>query len=331
MKIIQQVRSEEAIKMLGDPTRLEILRILISKQATISQLGIVFNIHPARVRHHVKNLEKEGLVELVSIQMKKNYVEKYYRATSNMFLLNMAVLPEPPEHEQLVILASDDPALNLLVKRVNEKMNRNHIYTLPVGSLDALIYLKEKFSDIAGCHLLDPDSGEYNTPYIHLLFSDQTMVQVNLVNRQQGLIVQKGNPQRIKGIIDIKRDDVLFMNRKRGSGTRMWIDQQMKALGFTPEMLHLNTIEASTHAEVAEAVKNESATVGIGVFSVTKQYDLDFIPLFIERYDLVMSAATFSSPLFQPVMEILISSDFHDQVMQLGGYFVDQMGNSLQI
>ncbi len=181
MQIIHRVNSDAAVKLLGDPTRLEILRILISRQATISQIGSVINIHPARVRHHIKLLEKEGLVELVLVQMEKNYIEKYYRATANMFVVNMAVLSEPPEEDHLVVLASDDPALNFLVTRLNNKLSRKYIYTLPVGSLDALIYLREKYSDIAGCHLYDKTTGEYNIPYIQHLFSDQTMVAVNLL------------------------------------------------------------------------------------------------------------------------------------------------------
>lgn len=331
MQIIHRIQSEEAIKLLGDPTRLEILRILIAKQATISQLGKVFDIHPARVRHHIKLLEKEGLVELVSVQTERNYIEKYYRATAKMFLINMAVLSEPSSADQLVVLASDDPALNFLVTRVNSMMNRPYIYTLPVGSLDALIYLKENFSDIAGCHLFDAATGEYNLPYIHHLFSDQTMVVVHLVGREQGLYVKRGNPLRIKSLQDLTRSDVFFKNRKRGSGTRLWIDQSLKTLGIKPEDISFGLPDASTHAEVAEAVSYGLADTGIGVLSVARSFELDFIPLFSEQYDLVMTAETFHSDRIKPILEVLNDPNFHDFVLKMGGYTVSTTGQFQEV
>jgi putative molybdopterin biosynthesis protein len=326
MQIIKRVVSEEAIKLLGDPTRLAILRILIAGQATISQIGVQIAIHPAQVRHHIKLLEKEGLVELVSVLSVKKFVEKYYRATSKMFLINVAILSEPPEHEQLVILASDDPALNFLVTRINNKMQRAYMSTLPVGSLDALIYLREKFSDIAGCHLYDMSTGEYNVPYIHHLFSDQAMVDIKFVGRQQGFYVKKGNPQQITRLQDLNRSDVVFKNRKRGTGTRLWVDQQFKKIGISPNNLNVLQPDAATHAEVAEAVNLGFASTGIGVQTVAQNFDLDFVPIFTEEYDLVMPLETFNSPRFQPVVETLQDKDFQELVAKMGGYTVDKMG-----
>lgn len=331
MQIIHRIQSEEVLKLLGDPTRLEILRILIAKQATISQLGTFFHIHPARVRHHIKLLEKEGLVELVSVQTEKNYIEKYYRATAKMFLVNMAVLSEPTEKDQLVMLASDDPALNFLITRVNSALQRPFISTLPVGSLDALIYLKEKFSDIAGCHLFDAASGEYNVPYIHHLFSDQNMVVVHLVGREQGLYVKRGNPLQVKSMQDLTRSDVFFKNRKRGSGTRLWIDQSLKTQGIKTEEINSSLPDASTHAEVAEAVSYGLADTGIGVLSVARSFDLDFIPLFTEQYDLVMTGETFQSDRIKPILDALNDPNFREFVLKMGGYSVTNMGQFIKV
>lgn len=326
MQIINRVQAGTAIKLLGDPTRLVILRILIAGEATISQIGAQISIHPAQVRHHIKLLEKEGLVELVSVQMEKNYMEKYYRATANMFVVNMAILSEPLAEDQIVVLASDDPALNFLVTRVNNKLNRKFIYTLPVGSLDALVFLKEKYSDIAGCHLYDLASGEYNVPYVQHLFSDQTMAVVNFVERQQGLYVKRGNPKKINGLKDLTRNDVIFKNRKRGSGTRLWIDQQIKKLKIDFEDITFCPPDASTHEEVANAVNQGLATTGIGVMSVALSSNLEFIPIFSEQYDLVMTEETYFSSRMQPVREILEDEIFKDLIKKLGGYSVNNMG-----
>lgn len=326
MQIIQHVKSDSAVKLLGDPTRLEILRILIAREASLSQIGSTINIHPARVRHHIKLLEKEGLVELVSVQMEKNYIVKYYRATAKMFVVNMAVLSEPPEDDHLVVMASDDPALNFLITRLNNKMGSSFIYTLPVGSLDALIYLRENFSDIAGCHLFDQASGDYNIPYVQHLFSDQTMAIVNFVDRQQGFYVKKGNPQGITGIKDLLRGDVVFKNRKSGSGTRLWIDQQFKLLNIKKDEVNFSKPDASTHSDVAKAVDLGMATTGIGVMSVAELFNLDFIPLFSEQFDLIMNEKTYLSSRFEPVKEILRDRLFKELVEKMGGYSVKKMG-----
>lgn len=331
MQIIQHVHSGTGIKLLGDPTRLGILRNLIARQATISQLGEVFNIHPAQVRNHVKVLEKAGFVELVSVQMGKNFVEKYYRATAKMFVVNEVILSEPPAKDQLVVLASDDPALNFLVSRVNDTMNRNYIYTIPVGSLDALIFLREKFSDIAGCHLYDIASQTYNIPYIQHLFSDEEMMLVNFVGREQGLYVEKGNPLNITGLPDLTRNDITFKNRNKGAGTRVWIDQQIKLLNLHYEDINFSPGDALTHAEVAKSVAAGLASAGLGIFSVSRAYGLDFVPLFTEQYDLVMRKETFNSPGFQPVMDMLGNQGTRDFILHLGGYSVLTAGDSHSI
>lgn len=126
--------------------------------------------------------------------------------------------------------------------------------------------------------------------------------------------------------MDITRSDVIFKNRKRGSGTRLWIDQQMKNLNINYENVNFSPPDASTHADVANAVDQGLASTGIGVMSVALTFDLDFIPLFSEQYDLVMPEETFSSLRFQPVREILEDQVFKELVSRMGGYSVTKMG-----
>lgn len=331
MQLIQHIHSGAGIKLLGDPTRLGILRNLIARQATISQLGEIFGIHPAQVRNHVKVLEKAGLVELVSVQMGKNFVEKYYRATAKLFVVNEVIVSEPPAKDQLIVLSSDDPALNYFVSRINDAMNRNYINIIPVGSLDALIFLREKFSDIAGCHLFDVATQTYNIPYIQHLFSDEEMVLINFVGREQGLYVEKGNPQNITGLRDLTRQDVTFKNRNKGSGTRVWFDQQLKIMNLRYEKINIAQGDALTHADVAKCVAAGLASSGIGIYSVSRAYGLDFIPLFTEQYDLVMRKELFDSAAFKPVLDMLGNQAIKDFVIHMGGYTVTSMGNSHSI
>ena len=331
MKQIQRFQSEEVLKLLGDSTRLAMLRMLISHSATISQLGEVLGQHPARIRNHIKQMERAGLVELVSIQLVKNYREKYYRATARSFFVNMAVFPEPSARGQIVILGSDDPALELLSKTINEKENYPAIYTLPVGSLDGLIYLREKYCQVSGCHLFDMDSGMYNLPYVRHLFTDQLMILVTLAYRQQGLIVKKGNPLGIANLNDLTREDVRFVNRKRGAGTRLWLDQQIRSLKINPEEINGYKIELNTHSEVAESISAGNADIGLGIFTVAHQHDLDFFPLFEERYDLVTTEKFFHSHRFAPILKTLWDPEFKRAVDNLGGYNTSHMGEIVSV
>lgn len=331
MAHIQLIQTEEALKIIGDSTRLAILRHLISRPATISQLGEIFEKHPAQIRNHILQLEKAHLVELDSVQVVKNYREKYYRATARAFFINIAIFAEPPENGQMVVLGSDDLALDLLARMVNEKINGPRLYTLPVGSLEGLIYLREKFCQISGCHLFDCENGEYNLPFVRHLFSEERMCLVTLSHRQQGFMVRPGNPLQITGFSDLKRPDLIFINRKPGSGTRMWLDQNVRALGMTPEEINGYDHEVLTHSEVGQAVVNGTADVGLGIYAVASSLGLDFIPLFSERYDLVMRDEIFNCLLFHPILEILRSSGFRQAVESLGGYDTTHTGEVIRL
>jgi putative molybdopterin biosynthesis protein len=328
---IKRIQSEEFLKILGNPTRLAILRLLISKPATISQLGEMLNKHPAQIRNHIKQLEKAELVRLISVLPVRNYLEKYYQATARAYFVNMAVFPVPSERGQIFILGSDDRALELLAEHMERREGAPLLYVLPVGSLDGLIYLRENYCQISGCHLFDMESGEYNQPYVRHLFTDQAMVLVTLAYRRQGLMVRKGNPLGLTGIVDMAREDVTIINRKKGTGTRLWLDQQLKHMGLDSSKINGYASDALTHAEVANAVAGGWADTGLGIYAAAEKVNLDFIPLFSERYDLVMAEAFFKSADFLPVMETLHSADFRRAVEKLGGYNTSHTGEVLRV
>jgi putative molybdopterin biosynthesis protein len=329
--VIQRIQSEEGLKILGDATRLAILQRLISAPATISQLGGELGQHPARIRNHLKRLEKAGMVELQHVQTVKNYQEKYYRATARAFFVNLAVFPRQPASGLLVILGSDDPALDLMAANLNRKADAPHVYVLPVGSLDGLIYLRENLCQVSGCHLFDAASGEYNLPYVRLLFSGQPMVLLTLAHRQQGLLVAKGNPKNIRDLLSYKREDLTIVNRKLGSGTRLWLDQQLRKLEIDPNKIKGYDSEISTHAGVAYSIVSGMADVGLGIYAAAREYDLDFIPLFEERYDLVMTEAMYSSAALQPLCDLLQNKAFRCEVEDLGGYDTTHMGEVIKV
>jgi molybdate-binding protein/DNA-binding HxlR family transcriptional regulator len=328
---LRTLRDTIAFRALGDELRLNILRLLMTKAATLSQLGQALDMHPAKVRYHLKQLESAGLVELVRTRVLRGFVEKYYRATAQAFLISVAILPEAAEQKTILALGSHDMALDLLSEISHEDQKTPELLTLPLGSLNGLIALRQGMGQIAGSHLLDPPSGEYNLTYVRHIFPDQEMKIVTLAHRQQGLMVLPGNPLGIKSLADISRPEVLFVNRKRGSGTRVWLDYQFEQLGIEPEQIDGYDVELNTHLQVAEAVAQRRADTGLGLMAAARKYKLDFIPLFEERYDLVIPVEYYQSTLLAPTLDQMQTASFRKAVETLGGYNAKSTGTEIPV
>ncbi len=226
MSSIEYIKSLEQIKLLSDPRRLAILRRLMARPATLSQLGAAMGEHPAWVRHHLKQLEGAGLVELVTAQASGGFVEKYYQAKARAFIYQETILPDLPRSQTVVLMGSHDLALNQLAQQIGERTGIAML-VLPVGSLDGLVALRQGITDLTACHLLDVESGEYNLPYVRHFFPDRPVTLVTLAQRAQGLMLAPGNPRQIEGLEDLARGDIIFINRNRGSGTRLWLDRML--------------------------------------------------------------------------------------------------------
>jgi putative molybdopterin biosynthesis protein len=328
---VQQIDSFHDLKILSDPRRLAILRLLMKLPATLSQLGEALDMTAARVRHHLKILEDTGMVELVRTQPVRGFVEKYYRATSQAYFINAAVMPEPSKQGTIYLIGSHDPALELLAEYLEKDERTPNLVAIPVGSLEGLIALRQGFCQMTGCHLFDPVNSEYNTPYVRHFFPGQTMHIVTLAHRQQGLLVAPGNPHHIQGLEDLGRDDLTFINRKPGSGTRLWLDQQLRTLGVEASQIRGYTREVSTHSQVAEAVHSGKADVGLAVLAVAQKINLAFIPLFEERFDLVIPDQGFRDPLLAPLFESLLTAFVRNWITSLMGYRSTETGKEIHI
>jgi putative molybdopterin biosynthesis protein len=320
MDSIQEISDYEAIKILSDERRLAILRHLMVAPATLTHLGQALDMHPARIRYHLKLLEGSSLVALAYARKVGKYTEKYYRATARAFSIQMSILPLGADENLILASGSHDLALDLLADRLRQDPGTPAMYTLPVGSLDGLIALRQGLCQLAGCHLYDPVGGEYNTSYVRHLFPGQAMRVMTLAHRQQGLLVASGNPRQIKSLQDLLREDIRFINRKLGSGTRLWLDQQLRAMGLDATLIQGYTQEVNTHAQVARAVRDGAADTGLAVLASARKFELDFIPLFEERFDLVMTQETYHGKLLSPALETLQTARFRTAIEGLGGY-----------
>jgi putative molybdopterin biosynthesis protein len=325
METLERLNTFDQLKILSDPRRLSILRHLMTGPATLSQLGRVLGEEPSWVRHHVKTLESANLVELVEVKVSDGYIEKYYQSKAHAFLLQKLLLPVTRGKKMVVLSGSHDLALEMLAQSSCGDLD---VFTLPVGSLDGLVALRQGMCNATGCHLYDPGCGEFNTSYVRHFFPDKTMVLLTLAHREQGLIVEPGNPHNVHGFEDLTKN-VRFINRNCGSGTRLWLDGELTRLGLHPTDILGYNDEAHTHTEVAEAVRQGRAQVGLGIHAAAVSRHLGFIPLFQERYDLVLSKDQISDKQLSPLFDKFYSGEFRHAVEDLTGYDITHLGEQI--
>lgn len=231
----------------------------------------------------------------------------------------------PAELDKTIfVIGSHDMSLDLLAQYLSERGRR--LVSANVGSLGGLVALRRGEAHLAGSHLLDPQSGEYNLSYLRQYLPELPVRLVTWVGREQGLLVKPGNPKGIHGLKDLARPGITFINRQRGAGTRVLLDYSLQQLGILPEQVAGYRQEEYTHLAVAAAVASGRADAGLGVTAAAVALKLDFIPLFQERYDLVIPCQHLVGDLLTPLFELMQESAFRQAVASLPGYNVSQMG-----
>ncbi|MBL7120177.1 MAG: GntR family transcriptional regulator [Dehalococcoidia bacterium] len=228
--------------------------------------------------------------------------------------------------DTIVIVGSHDLALNLLVSQLKHRNPEINVDVTHAGSLGGLIALQEERADLAGIHLLDEETGEYNYPYVKHILPGREMAIVHLAYRIQGLMFDRSNPKQIKGLEDLGRPEVTILNRQKGSGTRVLLDLKLRQHGIMPSEVKGYERELDTHLAVATGIARGEADVGLGIEAAAHTCDLGFLPLFRERYDLIIPIANYRSRLLSPLLEIIGSEDFMKVVANAGGYDTSQTG-----
>jgi molybdate-binding protein/DNA-binding transcriptional regulator YhcF (GntR family) len=224
------------------------------------------------------------------------------------------------------IVGSHDMALNMLVMIHKQRAKDIEIEISSAGSVGGLIALEEGKADLAGTHLLDEETGEYNLPFIKRILPGREVMLINLVYRIQGLMVTAGNPKQIKGLEDLRRDDVTFINRQTGSGTRVLLDMHLKRLSIPVGNIKGYDTELDSHLTVGSAIAQGKASVGLGIEAAARACGLDFIPLFRERYDLATTKQTYQSEKLKLLLEIIKSDEFKNIINKTEGYDTSQTG-----
>jgi putative molybdopterin biosynthesis protein len=231
-------------------------------------------------------------------------------------------LLRPLEEIENTILCtgSHDLAIGVLEDQLKLRYPGVKIAATNVGSLGGLLALQRGETHIAGTHLLDPESGIYNLPDVRRTLPKTPVVLVHLTEREQGLLVLRGNPKAIGGLKDLDRRDIQFVNRQPGSGTRVLLDYELKRLGIDPHSIHGYNREEFTHMAVGVAVASGLADTGLGVRAAAQALGLDFIPVASEPYDLLFQRAFFEGERGAELVEVIRSEAFKRAVSALGGY-----------
>lgn len=256
-------------------------------------------------------------------------LERYLYGDSRFDKTSEIVIPSCTTNPITRFIGSHDPVVELLFEFLKHAQMPVESSISFKGSMDGLISLYRREADISGIHLKDNLSQDYNIPYVQHIFPEESVCLVNLIQREQGFIVARDNPRDLHTWSDITKKGVRFINRQKGSGTRLRLDAYLQGEKISPNRILGYGQEETTHSGVACLVANGQADVGVGVKASAERLGLGFIPLFKERYDLVCLGQTVNTPVWQQLICILRSPGFIQAIHQLSGYDTSLTGKIL--
>ncbi|MBM3469898.1 MAG: molybdopterin biosynthesis protein [Armatimonadetes bacterium] len=231
----------------------------------------------------------------------------------------------------VLVVGSHDVALDVVADFLHRADPGASLTSAHVGSLGGLLALSRGEAHMAGVHLLYEATGEYNVPYVRQYLPGRPVVLVTLAHREQGLMVQPGNPKRIGSIADLARPDVRFVNRQRGAGTRLLLDYEMRRCGLAPDQIYGYDREVYTHMATAAAVGSGAADAGLGILAAARAMGLEFVPVARERFDLAILEEHMAAHPVRRVLEVLDRDDFKHAVAALGGYDLSATGTRIRV
>ena len=229
------------------------------------------------------------------------------------------------------VLGSHDPLIDEAADALRQTDIRAYVSSAHVGSMGAILALSRGEGQLGGVHLLDATDGSYNVSYVEKFIPDGGVALIECVRRAQGLIVAKGNPLGICAVADLAKEGIRYINRQKGAGTRVLLDYLLHQASVSPRSIGGYEREELTHTAVAAQIAAGSADCGLGILVAARMYDLDFIPVCEETYDLLVSLAAMESPQVRAFLRVLASDAFLRRLDALGGYSYDQPGRVKKI
>lgn len=234
--------------------------------------------------------------------------------------------PKEELEHTLVAIGSHDPLLDELADLLHRGNPAYYMASTHTGSMGGIMAVRRGETHVAGIHLLDENDGTYNESYVRRYFPGGGVRLVECVGRTQGIMAEAGNPKQITGIESLASSDIRYVNRQKGSGTRILMDYLCKKHGLDTASIYGYEREEFTHTSVAAQIASGSADAGMGIYSAARMYGLAFIPVCTEQYDLLIPDSAWDTPLVQEMLEILRSREFAGKLEELGGYTLQSPG-----
>ncbi len=225
--------------------------------------------------------------------------------------------------DSIVFIGSHDLTIDILSSQLKKVKKTAKLMSSHVGSLAGIMAIKKGEAHVAGIHLLDPDTKEYNTSYIKKFLANEDVVLYPFLKRKQGWLLPEGNPLQINTVKDINEKQAQFVNRQKGAGTRILFDLLLREAGLNADEIVGYDREMFSHLSVAAEVKGNRKACGLGIYPAARSMGLDFIPVADEHYDLLMTRAFFESEQGQSIIDVIQSEEFKENVEKIGGYSIE--------
>jgi len=319
----------------GSLTALEVAELLKITKNTVYELvkrgelpgykvGKKLRIDKADVESYINNqkVAKSNNNQIISLKDGPHKEESINVENLN----NIKKLESPND----IIISGQDAILDILAENIREKTNDVRVLRSNVGSYASLYDLYNDKISISSTHLWDGDTNEYNTAYVRKMLPGISCLLINLAYRNVGFYVAKGNPQKINTWRDLTKKNISMINREKGSGIRILLDEKLRLNNIDREKINGYNIEKQSHAAVARSIARGEGDVGIGNEKVASQIsEIDFIPLQEERYDLVIRESDLKYPIYKLILNVVESEEFKKEIESLGGYDLKDIGKML--
>ena len=257
----------------------------------------------------------------------QNPQEKTSNALSDIYLNNFSGFSKIPENNEFIV-CGQDLMLDILTSYMGKYCKNISALRAYIGSYSSLAALYHGYVQAATTHLWDGDTDQYNIPFVRRLLPGIPAVIIHLTCRTQGFYVARGNPKGIHSWEDLKRRDITLINREKGAGSRVLLDEHLRLMGIYGSSIEGYNNETQSHLTVASTVSRGAADIGVGIEKIASQVEgIDFIPLQKERYELVIKKEIFDTPVVQNILKILRSDEFKSEFKDIGGYDISEMGN----
>lgn len=266
-----------------------------------------------------KSNSRPSINHNINTKLLNNNVENTIHTSNSISLSNKS--------NSKIIISGQDILLDILARYIEEILPDYTVLRSYKGSYNGLYDLYNNKVSIASCHLWDGDKDEYNTDYVKRLVPGTPCVLINLAYRLQGFYVEKGNPLNIKSFKDLTNKNIKFINREKGSGVRVLLDEKLRLLNIDPNSINGYYNEENSHLAVASTVGRGDANIGLGNKKASMQVEtIDFIPLQTERYDLIIKKSDLNNPIYKSILSILSSEKFKNELQGIGGYDLKDLG-----